>query len=231
MGTTTSTTYVTNANATTPTPVIVCNVPSDILGLAVTNLNIPGVSPVPGDDIKNNQTIEDNIRERTISLFQGEFEYEPDMKGKTLPADIKPSLPPSTVKPQLKKVHVEGHWYYPDDPKSDVEIKNFVEALLFPFNKDALFDPDGKLEFKPHESYRIVQEVIKDIKKVSYLNYSVWTSDTDNYHGPLKELHKQKVRAQIDIAYYAFRGKSGQGKDGVYIYIAAAAYTAEFNPF
>ena len=225
MGTTTSTVYVTNANVTTP--VIVSNVPSDILGLAVTNLNIEGVSPAPANDdtaaAQNDQIIQDHIGQRTKDLFKEEFEYDPY---KTLPEDI--NTPSTGVKELLDK-RGSSYWFFADDPASDAQIRKYVLDALGHFNRKTLHNQ--VMEFTALESNEIVEAIIKDINKVFYLNYSVWTSDTDNYHGPLKKVAGKKLRAQIDIAYNAYRGKNGQGKDGVYIYILSAVYLAEFNPF
>jgi len=232
MGTTTSITYVTKANVTTPTPVIVSNVPSDILGSAVTNLGYLGgikdVSPVPGNDHHNDQTIQKHIGKMTRDLFFDEFGYEAEENGKKLPEDIYEAT-------KLLDVKAGFHFFYPDDPKSNKEIITYMTdgrtGLLDHFNKDNL--ANDKFEDILKESNLIIEEILKDIKKVFYLNYSVWTSDTDNYHGPMKTTRNgKKARAQIDIAYYAYRFKNAlEGKDGVYIYIVSAAYLAEFNPY
>ena len=231
MGTTTSTVYVTKANVTTPTPVIVSIVPSDILGLAVTHLNITGVSPAPANDdnaaAKNEQIIHNHVTEWTRALFEEEFQYNP---GKTFPEDFNT---PSTGVMKLLDTHEEKYWYHADDPESDEKTRRYVKNALDHLKNKPL----EVFAFTQPEYNEIVEEIIKDINKVFYLNYSVWTSDTDNYHGPLKKVNvngkDKKVRAQIDIAYYAFRGKEGGqgGKEGVYICILSAIYMAVFNPF
>ena len=242
MGTTTSITYVTE---TTP-PVISYNVPPDLLGLAVTNLRIKDVSPAPAGDTaaaKNEQIIQNYIKKRTIELFNNRFGYVPN---KSLPADI---VIPRTGKARLLDHDGEAYWFFADDPASDAQIRKYVSRALGHF--DSQFLGRYEMELSTEKKHEIAEEVIKDLKKVLHLNYSVWSADTENYHGIIKEIDGKKIngklyvkeidekeidgklyiKAQLDIAYHSYRGKSSQGKDGVYIYILSAVYLAEFNPF
>jgi len=228
MGTTTSITYVTVQDTTKP--VISYNVPLDILGLAVTNLRIKDVSPAPAGDnaaAKNEQTIQVHIKERTMAIFDDYFGYKPN---KTLPPRI---FTPCKGKARVLDHDGEAYWFFADDPASDAQIKIYVLRALAHFSPEFLGIKE--MDFSPEQTIAIVGDIIKDIKQVLHLNYSVWSSATDNYHGPVKQVQdkagkERNLKAQIDIAYHAYRGKSSQGKDGVYIYILSAVYLSEWFP-
>ena len=219
MGSTTSTTVINNVT------IIVYNVPSDILGLAVENL---GLTPAPEGDTaagKDQQTINDNVPQKTKEKFADGFGYQ-------MPPTTPPSLPKGIHEPSdgsdpdFVGSNSESYWYLNNDSVSDANVTSIVTDAVNTFGQI-----DGIVFFTSEGTQDIVTEITNDIKSAFKQTYSAWTSFAKTYYGKVNKLDTGKnVRARIDLAFYAYHGKDSDQIDGVYLDIKSAYYVADYNP-
>jgi len=186
----------------------------------VENLHIAGVKPVPGDTeaavSANDQIIKNYVPPMTHKLFVDSFRYDPP----ALPSNIYDS---GEDKPDLKSDDADEFWYANDDANADAAVALLVSKVV-----DGLGLPEL---FTPQDSQKLVNNVTTEIKKVFNNEYSVWSHDTDKFYGTVIEdpNTKKKIRARIDLAYYAYHGKTQGKKDGVYLVTYTTSYVAKFS--
>ena len=210
MGAATSTVTIDTSN------VDICVISPDMLHNAVKNIK-QTTAPINDSGARiNQQTINNNVPAKTSQLFVDNFNYDPS---KTLPEDIYSS------DGKLKGSKSESYWYLNNDENSDKSVNSIVTAAVNALGDADLFPLDSK--------NRMVDAILTEIKGLFKFNYSVWVPDTDTFYGPvIKDDTGKKYRARIDLAYYAYHGKTEKNNeivDGVYLHIKTASYVAKYS--